>query len=195
MSYFRVLKTFSATLSIFDVRSLRTPLVKFSVNSLLLHAAKLAPFSVTHTYQSKKIPVIMISTRENSFSHISHSCINLSWCNIPYYFEVWISPSIIIFIKLQCRQKTLLVHQTFVWWTWYILYKFGKFPIRHLGLAIGNVWWVRRFLPTLIVNGKWTRQRSISSTKCQKLSFNFLIAVPFGPTSVSQNTIRILHNT
>ena len=49
----------------------------------------------------------------------------------------------------QCRQKTLLVHQTFVWWTLYILYKFGKFPIRHLGLAIGNVWWVRRFLPTL----------------------------------------------
>ena len=31
----------------------------------------------------------------------------------------------------------------------YILYEFVKFPIRHLGLAIRNVWRVRRFSPTL----------------------------------------------
>ena len=30
------------------------------------------------------------------------------------------------------------------------LYKFVKLPIRHLGLAIGNVRRVRRFSPTLI---------------------------------------------
>ena len=33
----------------------------------------------------------------------------------------------------QCRQKTLLVHQTFVWWTLYILYKFGKLATMWLG--------------------------------------------------------------
>ena len=50
------------------------------------------------------------------------------------------------YIHCQCRRKTFMVHQTFVWWALYILYKFAKFPIRHLGLAIGNV---RRFSPTL----------------------------------------------
>ena len=47
---------------------------------------------------------------------------------------------------MQCRRKTFMVHQTFVWWALYLLYKFVKIPIRHLGLAIGNV---RRFSPTL----------------------------------------------
>ena len=42
-----------------------------------------------------------------------------------------------------------MVHQTFVWWALYILYKFVKFPIRHLGLAIGNIRCVRSFSPTL----------------------------------------------
>ena len=49
----------------------------------------------------------------------------------------------------QCRRKTFMVHQTFVWWAIYIPYKFVKSPIRHLGLAIGNVRRVRRFSPTL----------------------------------------------
>ena len=49
----------------------------------------------------------------------------------------------------QCRRKTFMVHQTFVWWALYILYIFVKFPIRHLGLAIGNVRCVRCFSPTL----------------------------------------------
>ena len=44
------------------------------------------------------------------------------------------------------------VHQTFVWWVLYNLYKFVKFPIKHLGLAIGDVRCVRRFLPTLGVS-------------------------------------------
>ena len=39
--------------------------------------------------------------------------------------------------------------QTFVWWALYIPYKFGKSPIWHLGLAIGNVW---RFSPSLLMS-------------------------------------------
>ena len=45
----------------------------------------------------------------------------------------------------QCRWKTCMVHQTFVWWALYIPYKFVKSSIRHFGLAIGNVRCVRRF--------------------------------------------------
>ena len=55
----------------------------------------------------------------------------------------------------QCRRKTFMVHQTFVWWALYISYKFVKSPIRHLGLAIGNV---RRFSPTLIESIEIARQ-------------------------------------
>ena len=51
--------------------------------------------------------------------------------------------------QYQCRRKTCMVHQTFVWWAVYIPYKFVKSPIRHLGLAIGNVRCVRCFSPTL----------------------------------------------
>ena len=36
----------------------------------------------------------------------------------------------------QCRRKTFMVRQIFVWWALYILYKFVKSPIKHLGLAI-----------------------------------------------------------
>ena len=49
----------------------------------------------------------------------------------------------------QCRRKTFMVHQTFVWWALYIPHKFVKSPIRHLGLAIGNVRRVRHFSSTL----------------------------------------------
>ena len=41
----------------------------------------------------------------------------------------------------RCTRKTFMIHQTFVRWVWYILFKFFKSLIRHLGLAIGNVWW------------------------------------------------------
>ena len=58
-------------------------------------------------------------------------------CNRVMLWVLW---------QCQCRRKTFMVHQTFVWWALYILYKFAKLPIRHLGLAIGNV---RRFSPTL----------------------------------------------
>ena len=57
--------------------------------------------------------------------------------------------STIMMISQQCRRKTFMVHQTFVWWALYIPYKFVKSPIRHLGLAIGNVRRVRRFSPSL----------------------------------------------
>ena len=49
-------------------------------------------------------------------------------------FKFW------IWVRLwQCCRKTFMVHQTFIWWALYILFKFMKFLIRHLGLAIGNV--------------------------------------------------------
>ena len=37
---------------------------------------------------------------------------------------------------LQCYRKTFMVHQTFVRWTLYILFKIVKSLIRHLGLAM-----------------------------------------------------------
>ena len=49
----------------------------------------------------------------------------------------------------QCSWKTFMVHQTFVQWALYILFKFVKSLIRHLGLAIGNVRHVRWFSWTL----------------------------------------------
>ena len=49
----------------------------------------------------------------------------------------------------QCSWKTSMVHQTFVQWALYILLKFVKSLIRHLGLAIGNVRHVRWFSWTL----------------------------------------------
>ena len=51
---------------------------------------------------------------------------------------------------MQCSRKTFMVHQTFVRWALYILFKFVKSLIRHLGLAIGHVWHVRWFSWTLI---------------------------------------------
>ena len=42
---------------------------------------------------------------------------------------------------MQCTQKTFIIHQTFVRWALYILFKFIKSLFRHLGLAIGCVRW------------------------------------------------------
>ena len=42
-----------------------------------------------------------------------------------------------------------MVHQTFVWWALYILYRLVKFPIRHLSPPIGNVRCVWRFSSAL----------------------------------------------
>ena len=56
----------------------------------------------------------------------------------------------------QCSRKTFMVHQTFVRWALiYILFKFVKSLIRHLGLAIGNVRRVRWI--------SWTLQNSSPS--------------------------------
>ena len=46
-------------------------------------------------------------------------------------------------ILVQHRQKTFMVHQTFVWWALCILFKFVKSFVRHLGPAVENVWWVQ----------------------------------------------------
>ena len=51
--------------------------------------------------------------------------------------------------SMQCTRKTFMIHQTFVRWALYILLKFVKSLIRHLGLAIGNVGCVRCFSWTL----------------------------------------------
>ena len=53
------------------------------------------------------------------------------------------------FWRCQCSRKTFMIHQTFVRLALYILFKFVKSFIRHLGLAIGNVRCVRWFSWTL----------------------------------------------
>ena len=52
-------------------------------------------------------------------------------------------------VKQQCTWKTFMIHQTFVWWAFHILFIFVKSLIRHLGLAIGYVRCVRGFSWTL----------------------------------------------
>ena len=89
--------------------------------------------------------------RRTSFAGVPHSLLtrwvcrwspNASECNHIHY-SVWSEIN-------QCSWKTLVVHQTFVQWALYILFKFVKSLIRHLGLAIGNVRHVRWFSWTLI---------------------------------------------
>ena len=78
-----------------------------------------------------------------------------------------------IYSKCQCTESrpiTFMVRQTFVWWVLYILYKFVKFPIRHLGLAIGNV---RRFSPTLQCRFNWVN-RPLEDTLWYKFIFILL---------------------
>ena len=78
-----------------------------------------------------------------------------------------------IYSKCQCtesRRITFMVRQTFVWWVLYILYKFVKFPIRHLSLAIGNV---RRFSPTLQCRFNWVN-RPLEDTLWYKFIFILL---------------------
>ena len=57
-------------------------------------------------------------------------------------------------IQIHCSRKTLMFHLVFVQWTLYILFKCVKSFMRHLGLAILNVWHVWWFL--------WTLSRSMS---------------------------------
>ena len=73
-----------------------------------------------------------------------------------------------------CRRKTFMVHQTFVWWALYILHKFVKSPTRHLGLAIRNVWCVRRFLSVAFHSGE-----------CLSLADNLLKFPLMGTTGIS----------
>ena len=83
----------------------------------------------------------------------------------------------------QCRRKTFMVHQTFVWWALPILYKFVKSPNTHLGLAIENVHRVRRFLPTLyfeamIFYGIWLIMGGIDKNDA---TFVWLVGVELAP--------------
>ena len=67
----------------------------------------------------------------------------------------------------QCTWKTFMIHQTFVRWAFNILFKFVKSPIRHLGLAIGNVRCIRWFSWTLVqipVMTTWNYQYSFIYT-------------------------------
>ena len=53
----------------------------------------------------------------------------------------------------QCSRKNFMFHQTFVRWALYILFKFVKSLIRHLGPAIGNVrhvQWYRKCCMSII---------------------------------------------
>ena len=80
--------------------------------------------------------------------------IHLQFLSFLYTETVQLQSFLVIYQIPQCRRKTSMVHQTFVWWALYILYKSGKFLIRHLSLAIGNV---QRFSPTLYhLRVKWT---------------------------------------
>ena len=68
-----------------------------------------------------------------------------SHCLVASLLHWWVPAALTgacccIFTTLQqCRWKTFMVQQTFVWWALYILYKFVKSPTRHLGEAVGNV--------------------------------------------------------
>ena len=76
--------------------------------------------------------------------------------------EIWfchkiseICPIIICSSWCSVAKKTFMVHQTFVWWALYILFKFVKSFIRHLGLAIGNVQWFSWTLLMKFWEGSW----------------------------------------
>ena len=66
----------------------------------------------------------------NSTSHNIIECNYLSMPQIPAYSGTKV---------LQCTRKTFMIYQKFVRLALYILFKFVKSLIRHLGLAIGNV--------------------------------------------------------
>ena len=81
----------------------------------------------------------------------------------------------------QCTWKTFMIHETFVWWALYILFKSVKSLIRHLGLAIGNVWCVRWFswtlhYPTTTTHNKRQTMQAILCIKNCSLSVGFIPA-------------------
>ena len=86
----------------------------------------------------------------------------------------------------QCSRKTFKVHQTSVQWTSYILFKFVKSLIRHLGLAIRNVWWfswtlIKRSLSTCTSMVLWHIGTGKMATILQKTFSNaFSWNVEFG---------------
>ena len=81
--------------------------------------------------------------------------------------------------RMQCRRKTFMVHQTLVWWALYIPYKFVNSPIRHLGLAIGNVRRVWRFSPTL----EWRCSWSSADRRCSNYIWVSNIFIAYRGTS------------
>ena len=65
--------------------------------------------------------------------------------SISLVYDLW------YILVLQCSWKTFMIHQTFVRWALYSLFKFVKSLIRHLGPAIRNVRHVRWFSWTLVL--------------------------------------------
>ena len=75
--------------------------------------------------------------------HLTRNKKDVCWRDVGPTFWLWV---MILTLDFQgeivpCSRKTFMVHQIFVWWALYILFKFVKFLIRHLGLAFGNVRW------------------------------------------------------
>ena len=78
--------------------------------------------------------------------------IKISWSHEREYNQIN-RENTLSTVKIQCpnyypyqhiSRKTFIVYQTIVQWVLYILFRFVKSLIRHLGLAIGNVrhvWW------------------------------------------------------
>ena len=87
--------------------------------------------------------------------------------SLPFHFTS-IRATIPEIQLFQCTWKTFMIHETFVWWALYILFKFVKSLIRHLGLAIRNVRCVRWFSWTLVflnLTLKHPRSRSWVTSK------------------------------
>ena len=90
----------------------------------------------------------------NSLMNLVPSQDNVGFCQS---WGTWGNISYLLNFE-QCNRKTFMIHQTFVWWALYILFKFVKFLIRHLGLAIGNVrcvWWFSWTLFWALKNCHW----------------------------------------
>ena len=93
---------------------------------------------------------------------------------------------------MHCTWKTFLIHQTFVRWALYILFKFVKYLITHLGL--GNVWCVRWFSWTLLMTCMSTVVPPLSLPKIPFRGSTFFGFQPHAsPTQPPPTTTEKLH--
>ena len=95
------------------------------------------------------LKVFPIDFRSIATSSLQHPVWLSTWkLHLYYIIGMWFPRSPCGHISClcpQCTWKTFMIHETFVWWALYILFKFVKSLIKHLGLAIGNVRCVRWF--------------------------------------------------